>query len=87
MPSSYGNVAAVVVVVADLSFSVEVESLALLRPRDNSFVRVAFTPQISTPTTSMTDTAPMNEPSSVCLSSELVKNKEDVAGLDWKTSG
>lgn len=84
LPSSYGSVAVVVVVVADLSFSVDVDVSLLdprLDPRDNSFVRVALNPQTAIPTRNITDTAPINEPRRVCLSSDVVKNRDDV-GLD-----
>lgn len=68
LPSSYGN--DVVAVVPDLSGA----------PDSARFDRVAFTTQTRTPTTSMTETAPMNEPSKVCFSSDEVRANVIIEG-------
>lgn len=79
LPSSYGS--DVAVVVADFSLvpdSLRRPPLLLLllpaRLEANSLDLKAHT---SKPTMNTTDTAPINEPSSVCFNSDVVKTNED----------
>jgi hypothetical protein len=81
LPNSYGNdeEAFVVFVVAlDLSFS--------LSNLPNSRCRVLLITQMSTITIKMTEKAPINEPSRVCLSS-TVENTSEVGGEDDNKRG
>lgn len=84
LPSSYGNdVAVVVTVLPDFSLApdslrrVPVLVFAPFERRPNSSLdRLVLNAHTSNPTISTTETAPMNEPSSVCFNSDVVSTND-----------
>lgn len=81
LPSSYGSDVAVVLAVAapDLSVDLSLELDSSRRRTLKSLDRLVLNAHTRTPTISTTETAPMNEPNRVCLSSEVVRMNEDAA--------
>lgn len=75
LPKSYGELceATVVVVVVDLSFSLSFMHNEMFLPKNLRLL--VLIKQIITATIMMTESAPMNEPNKVCLSSIEVKNE------------